>query len=344
MTMRRLIWILVLLLLLLSQPAAAARPIPGVLQPDAITVLGNRAFIAEGSRIHVFRLPGLEPAGVLAGDGDGPGEFRTHSGFGMTLDLFNYNGKLAAASPRKLAVFSAAGKLVREWRLGHFCTRVRLHQHNPVVIRYLPGVEMAYELVRLEKDLSPAIRIAAQPIAYTAGEINTVNPLFQFWIWKDHVFVLQGLESLSLTEHTAAGDKVRAIALPVKGPLVDNAMRKRITRWLRSQSWYRMIPEQHRRTLRFPKRLPALLGGILHRDRLILITRLTGPKGTECLVVPLDGRPVFRRVLPVQLRDVFTPAPYCAAGNRFYALKERADEQWVLETISLDAGFTGGDA
>ena len=110
--MKKINLLTLVLLLVTFVLTAKIVPMPDIIKADIIKVKGHDMVIAEGTAISIYSLKDYKLIKKFGKEGEGPQEFKTFMGFGLTVDI--YPEHILVNSIDKISYFTRKGEFVKE--------------------------------------------------------------------------------------------------------------------------------------------------------------------------------------------------------------------------------------
>ena len=155
--------ILLLLFSLLSNPALRAERLgamPRIDNPGALKICDQGIYVLCDSVVYHYS-PDLEPLGILAGEGEGPGEIKRSPFYSNSMVLLD--DRLFIDSIDKILYFSKKGKFLEERKKKGVLVTQMLPVGKNFVVKSLDRTSNKYEYIVLSVYNSDMERIRESP-------------------------------------------------------------------------------------------------------------------------------------------------------------------------------------
>lgn len=334
------VFFLFLLIFILTAPVMAGKDIllPQLVNPHKIIVVGDRIYIEDFPKIHIFSAKDYSLRKSFGKKGAGPSEFLARSGY-VRLNVHARKDSICVESNGRLSFFTSKGTFIKE--INSTAAGYLYHplgEDKFVALRNIGEGSHLYKTVNIyDSNLKVEKEVLRTKHGSQAGKkIVLFDKAVHYCIGDKYIYIVNSYDFL-VEVFDRQGNFVRKIHKKEYPPVkLTKEHKKRTFDYLRRR--LRTFPQIKSR-LEFPPSFPAIRY-MLHDDgKLYLITFNRKDGFTECFIIDREGTVPEKVSLPLKEESLFREYPFDIHKGEIYQLIEDEDtEQWILQAHHVGRG------
>lgn len=332
---------LLILLLLLAVFVLGAKivPMPDIIKPDIIKVDGHDMVIAEGTAISIYSLKDFKLIKKFGKEGEGPQEFKTFMGFGLTVDI--YHGHILVNSIDKISYFTRKGEFIKEKKIpagtsissfkGKFVgSAIQFDQKT--------GPKMAFNLYDSKGEKLKEICSHPLPLLKGKGTVTLLDLLAgifpRYQTSADRIFI-GGKQTFEIDIYDSEGNFLKSIKRDYKKQELTGDDKNKFLEVYKIHPIYKNFWESLKKAIKIPDYFPAYKTFLVSNQKIYVQTFKKKEEKTGFLIFDLDGKYLKTTFLPLVYQDILNPYLYAIDGGKLYQLAENEDEEWELRISEI---------
>ena len=333
---------LLILLLILAAFVLAAKivPMPDIIKADIIKVDGHDMVIAEGAAISIYSLKDFKLIKKFGKEGEGPQEFKTFMGFGLTVDI--YPEHILVNSIDKISYFTRKGEFVKEKKVPAG-TSISSFQGkfvgSAIQFDQKAGPKMAFNLYDSKGEKIK--EICSHPLPLLKGKgtvtlldlISGINPRYQ--TSANRIFI-GGKQTFEIDIYDSEGNFLKTIKRDDEKQELTGDDKNKFLEVYKIHPIYKNFWESLEKAIKIPDYFPDYKTFLVSNQKIYVQTFKKKEGSTEFLIFDLEGKYLKTTFLPLEYQDILTPYLYAIAGGKLYQLAENEDEEWELRISEIN--------
>ncbi|MEN8154380.1 MAG: hypothetical protein ABFR75_10190 [Acidobacteriota bacterium] len=304
-----------------------------LLTPERMKIRGNRIFITEEFRVHIYSLIDFSLIKTIGKKGEGPGEFVGR------LYIYPLDDLLYVNSMRKLSVFDKTGNLLRELRSkDSFANRFKPFNGKFIGQSYEIDKERnRFRLINIyNNDLSREKIVIREPHmnSFEKG-ITIFDTTFQVKVLRDKIYVVNGKE-FKIDIYDGTFKKNLVIKKDYNRVKFGKKDKQKAIDNLRSNPQLKSFADEILKKQKYPDYYPAIHGLYDNGEYLFVMTYRWKGDNIEFFVFDLSGDFKKQIFIPFKMKSIYNAFPWDLKENKFYQLIENEDEEWELVETELN--------
>ena len=333
---------LLILLLLLATLVLAAKivPMPDIIKADIIKVDGHDMVIAEGAAISIYSLKDFKLIKKFGKEGEGPQEFKTFMGFGLTVDI--YPESILVNSIDKISYFTRKGEFVKEKKVPAGTTITSFREKfvgSAMKFDQKSGPKMAFNLYNNKGEKIKEICSHPLPILKGKGTVTLLDLISQitprYQTFADRIFI-GGKQQLEIEIYDSEGNFLKSIKRDYEKQELTGDDKKKFLEVYKIHPIYKNFWESLEKVIKVPDYFPDYKTFLVLNQRIYVQTFKKKDGKTGFLVFDLDGKYLKTTFLPLVYQDIMTPYLFTIDGGKLYQLAENEDEEWELRITEIN--------
>lgn len=317
--------------------------LPGVNQVEMIGVDGDRLYVLDGTRVHIFSMPELRLVKSFGKEGAGPGEFRTD--FMNRLRLMLLPDRVVLSDFRKAALFGRDGQFIREINFPFGASQVIPLNDGLLVTRFVTGERGINQMgvVLLDAELRERKRLHVKPEIDVARSQRLDAPNEMIFLMADEQLYVADMAKMEIKVFTQDGHEVKTLSLDHKPLPISEQYRTEVMQWF-EDNWegrFKGYAQAHginkeimQKMIHFPEFFPAFRSVVLTKKGFFIQTY--EKKGSKSKFLLIDRNGTLEKEL--YLTDAEPGWVKMMAGVSFafgtdgyyYAMEDADQEVWRL--------------
>jgi hypothetical protein len=338
--MRKINLLILLLLLVTFVLAGKIVPMPDIIKADIIKVDGHDLVIAEGAAISIYSLKDFKLIKKFGKEGEGPQEFKTFMGFGLTVDI--YPESILVNSIDKISYFTRKGEFIKEKKIPAG-TSVTSFQGkfvgNAIQFDQKTGPKMAFNLYNSNGEKIKEICSHPLPILKGKGTVTLLDLISQipprYQTSADRIFI-GGKQQLEIDIYDSEGNFVKSIKRDYEKQELTGDDKKKFLEIYKIHPIYKNFWESLEKVIKVPDYFPDYKTFLVSNQRIYVQTFKKKDGKTGFLIFDLDGKYLKTTFLPLVYQDIMTPYLFTIDGGKLYQLAENEDEEWELRITEIN--------
>ncbi len=333
---------LLILLLLLAAFVSTAKivPMPDIIRANIIKVDGHDMVIVEGTAISIYSLKDFKLIKKFGKEGEGPQEFKTFMGFGLTVDI--YPEHILVNSIDKISYFTRKGEFIKEKKVpaGTSVTSFRgKFVGSAIQFGQKNGPQMAFNLYDGKGEKIKKICSHPLPLLKGKGDvalldlISQINP--QYHTSANRIFI-GGKQTFEIDIYDSEGNFLKSIKRDAKKQELTDDDKNKFLEVYKIHPIYKNFWESLEKAIKIPDYFPAYKTFLVSNQKIYVQTFKKKGGKTEFLIFDLDGKYLKTIFLPLVYQDIMTPYLYAIDGGKLYQLTENEDEEWELRISGIN--------
>lgn len=333
---------LLILLLLLATFVLAAKivPMPDIIKADIIKVDGHDMVIAQGAAISIYSLKDFKLIKKFGKEGEGPQEFKTFMGFGLTVDI--YPEHILVNSIDKISYFTRKGEFIKEKKISAW-TNITTFQGkfvgSAIQFGQKTGPKMAFNLYDSKGEKIK--EICSHPLPLLRGKgtvtlldlISQINPQYQTSV---HRIFIGGKQTFEIDMYDSEGNFLKTIKRDYKKQELTGDDKNKFLEVYKIHPIYKNFWESLEKVIKIPDYFPAYKNFLVSNQKIYVQTFKKKQGKTEFFIFDLEGKYLKTTFLPLVYQDIMTPYLYAIDGGKLYQLAENEDEEWELRISEIN--------
>jgi hypothetical protein len=333
---------LVILLLLLATFVFAAKivPMPDIIKADLIKVDGHDLVIAERASISIYSLKDFKLIKKFGKEGEGPQEFKTFMGFGITVDI--YPQYIIVNSIAKISYFTRKGEFIKEKKISagtRMTPFLGKFVGNTMNFDQKTGPMMAFNLYDSKEEKIKIICSHRLPLLKGKGTvtlldmISQINP--QYHTSVDRI-VIGAKQKFEIDIYDSKGNFLKSIKRDYKKQELTDDDKNKFLEVYKIHPIYKNFWESLKNAIKVPDYFPDYKSFLVSNQKVYVQTFKKKEGRTEFLIFDLDGKYLKTSFLLLVYQDILHPYLYAIDGGKIYQLAENEDEEWELRISGIN--------
>jgi hypothetical protein len=332
---------LLILLLLLATFVVSAKivPMPDIIKADIIKVDGHDLVIAEGAAISIYSLKDFKLIKKFGKEGEGPQEFKTFMGFGLTVDI--YPEHILVNSIDKISYFTRKGEFIKEKKIPAG-TSVTSFQGkfvgSAIQFDQKTGPKMAFSLYDSKGEKLKEICSHPLPLLKGKGTVTLLDLLAgifpRYQTSADRIFI-GGKQQFEIDIYDSEGNFLKSIKRDCEKKELTGDDKKKFLEVYKIHPIYKNFWESLEKAINVPDYFPAYKTFLVSNQKIYVQTFKKKDGKTEFLIFDLNGKYLKTTFLPLVFQDIITPYLFTIDGGKLYQLAENEDEEWELRISEI---------
>lgn len=332
---------LLILLLLLATFVFAAKivPMPDIIKANLIKIDGDDMVIAEGASISIYSLKDLKLIKKFGKEGEGPQEFKTFMGFGLTVDI--YPEHILINSISKISYFTRKGEFIKEQKVSAGTTITSFRGKfvgSAMQFDQKTGPKMAFNLYDGKGEKIK--EICSHPLPLLKGKgtvtlldlISGINPQYQ--TSANRIFI-GGKQTFEIDIYDLEGNFLKTIKRDYKKQELTGDEKNKFLEVYKIHPIYKNFWESLKKAIKIPDYFPDYKTLLVSNQKIYVQTFKRKEGKTGFLIFDLDGKYLKTTFLHLVYQDILTPYLYAIDGGKIYQLAENEDEEWELRISEI---------
>jgi hypothetical protein len=337
--MRKIYLVIQLLLLATFIFTEKTVPMPDILKPDLIKVDGNDLVIAEGVSISIYKLNDFKMIKKIGKEGEGPQEFKTVMGLGLTVDISPQY--LVINSIAKISYFSRNGEFLKEKKVGpgtHMTPFNGKFVGNAMSFDQKTGPTMAFNLYNNKQEKIKEICSHGLPLIKGKGTvtlldmISQITPQYQTSIDR---IIIGGKQNFEIDIYDSEGNFLKTIKRDLEKQELSSDDKDKVLEIYRTHPIYKDFWERLKSEIKVPSYFPDYRCFWVSNQKVYVQTFKKKQGRTEFLIFNLNGKYLETLFLPLVYQDIFNAYVYTIDGGKIYQLVENEEEEWELRISEI---------
>lgn len=313
--------------------------LPQLVNPHKIIAVGDRIFIEDFPKIHIFSAKNYSLQKSFGKKGEGPSEFLPRSGY-VRLNIHARKDSICVESNGRLSFFTLEGTFIKEINstaAGYLYQP--LGENKFVALKNIGEGSSLYKTVNIyDANLKAEKEILRTKHGSQAGKgIVLFDKAVHYCIGDKYIYIVNSFDFM-VEVFDRKGNFVRKIHKK-DYPLVKltKEHKKRTFEYLKRRlSTFPQIKSR----LKFPLKFPAIRC-MLHDDGKLYLVTFNRKQGyTECFCIDQEGAVREKLSLPLKEESLFREYPFDIHRGEIYQLIEDEDtEQWNLRRSRFTSRF-----
>ncbi len=333
--MKRIILIILLLMVSATMWADESFTLEGIYKPEFVIARGDKVYITEGAKIHIFSIPEKKVVKTFGKQGEGPQEFKVLPGIGVRLDF--KGDKMIVFSISKVSTFSKDGTFISESKNSNFLNRYQVVGDNYIGMGFRQGkTEGAITMNLYDKEMKKLKELSS--FSFTPGKrFEILKQGFYYQAHGSNVVVAKSAE-FDIEVLDLQGNKKFSITKPYERLIMTEERKNEIWNWYRTNPRTKAYFEQIKKGLGIPDKLPAIRSLNVDGDTLYVQSYHQKEGKTEFFLFHLEGdkaRFIKTLWLPIHRSVIVEEAQWFNFNNgKLYQVVEDEDEEAMTLQIS----------
>lgn len=313
-------------------------PMPDLVNPEVLMMDENQMYVVEGTTIYIYDAENFSLKKKFGKRGEGPQEFFVNPQSGSPMGLDVQSDRLIISSLGKVSFFTKDGQFDKELKVGGSGDQFqplgsglvgRVIYGNSETGKNMRSIRFFDKSLKKVKD----IVTVEHHFQIRNRELTILRDIQFYSTWKNHLYAAWEAD-LKIDVFNSKGDPVRTIKHPLKRLKVTEELKQGVRDFFKTQPTLKDLITRFNIKLVFPEYLPALRAFVIDNDKLYCLTWNDTPKGTEVIVMNLDGGSPSSSFVKLEKQDVLQPYPTAIKNGKLYQLIEK-DEDWELVISSI---------
>lgn len=333
------------LAMLTVQPAPVfsreQRALPGVFEPEMMTIADNELYIAEGPNILVYSLRDLSLSRKFGRQGEGPGEFKPADYWYNTVTVLPDH--ILVDGFDKLVYFSKDGRLLREAKKPIGLSRMVPigNCFAAVKLEHIEGDVQFHCLFLYDANGKPIKELCRQesPVQQMTRKMEMIPDVLNFSVWEDKIFIEKSREGFILEVFNSRGDRLYRIEKKIERiPRTKIHENEALEAFKTDPFLKRLGFEEFKRlsTFVWPEALPAIRDFTVTDTKIYVRTSRNRDGKENWMILDLKGETLFHadmsRLDNAPLLATLNGVNYYTIhDHKLYFLKDNAKtDEWEL--------------
>ncbi len=204
-----------------------------VLKPSMIDIYGDRLFVMDMDKVHVYSLKDQKLINSFGRKGEGPGEFQVS--VQMPLRLYAHKEYVLIESFNKLLFFTHDGKYIKELRKFPMVNLFQPAGNNLIARKIIQPRDgkLSTSTVKIYNQKMEELKELFRQdfIQQGAGLKLTLNmgkDFLLFSVYNDMIFVDKSVKGPYIDVYNSSGEKLYKINLPYEKKIISSAYKKKV--------------------------------------------------------------------------------------------------------------------
>lgn len=335
--MRKIIFYLILICMVVGVLNARSVPLPELLMPDGIEIGGSHIYITEGPRVYIYSLEDFSLVKTFGQRGEGPMEFRVNRFGPGHIYIEELRDAIMINSFRKISYYSKTGDYLREVRT------VSGSRFRPVGKNFaayggtLFEKDRAFRTVNLyDSNFKKIKEIYREEVGKPGKEVDPVFLMkrFLYYVWDNRIFVGGGDGVIHVFDSN--GKSLYKIGHEYDRVEFTEEHRRRFERDFRLHPRFGSLYEVIKKEIKYPRWFPLIKSFHISGKHLYVRTFKQENKKSEFFIFTLEGKLLKKVFLPLAEKNAFEPTPYTIKSGHLYQLIENEEtENWELDITTI---------
>ncbi len=336
--MKKIVFILVLLILGSQILKSESYPLDNVLKPDSIFVSKDRVYITEGATIYMYSKNDIKYLGKFGKKGEGPGEINGSRRGNVSFSINTVGNDIFIHNRSKVMFFTKEGKFIREKRLSGGFIRGMLPVGSNFVARSfkIGSNRSRTESISIyDKSFKKKSEVAGKPEKkFERGRFFKIyfeNNVFNMRTCKNEIF-LNNTKEFLIDKYDSEGKKLNPIKINYNLIKVSSTQKSKIKSYYKNESRFSKFWERIRTMLDIADQYPAIKNFFVTGNKIYVQTYKKTPQGYEFYILDKhNGKILDKKIISIGILNIIKDSPYYIEGGKIYSLIENTDEEeWEL--------------
>ncbi len=328
--MKRLIYILIIILMALPFYGQPGKVLEDLLNPLSMEIDDSRIYFTEGAKIYIYSIKDLELIKVFGKAGAGPREFLVQPQIPLQVDVST--DKLLVNSQGKVSFWNKDGSYINEKKvlIGVFSGFFRPLTDGYVGLRIIVEDNIMYfGADYYDKDFNRKKLLLKQKHFFQQGKkMNPIGRIPVFSIWKGRAYVEDKDGIIHIYDKT--GKEFPPIAHKFKPFKINKDHKDRILNFYKNDPGIKQFWSFFKDNMEFPAHFSNIQTSIVSDSKVYIQTYRRDGDRAEFIIYGTDGKYFGTRMIQFKDQNIIRPYPYSIKRDKLYQVVENEDEDWEM--------------
>jgi len=337
--MKKIIFLLIILLLVFSAHAKKIADLPDLMKPQIMDMSSDKLFISEGTTIYVYSLKDFSLLKKFGKAGEGPREFKVNP-FGPPMIIFVFNKKLYVSSDAKLSTYTLNGEFISEQKVPPF--RIFIPVKDKFVASGTAQGEdkkMYLNMGLYDKDLNLLKELYRSDMSI-GPNFNWIFPNTDFTTlpYQARIYVVVGKAGFVIDVFDLQGKKLYTITKDYTPLKVPGDYKDKVLKWFKNNPNFKQFYEFFIQRLSFKERFPPIRTMLVESNKIYVVTYQQKNDLSEIIIMDLKGKELKKKYVPIVgiPGNLWDSPIFTIKNQQYFTLIENDDEEvWELHKVDL---------